>query len=119
MKKIMFVDDNEDLRKTVKQILDKEGYETILAADGDDCLEKLKFLTRKPDLILLDIMMPGTPVAEVIEKIGDIKIIYLSAVRISAEDKKNLLLQKNVVDFIPKPFNTEELIKTVKKSVDE
>ena len=119
MKTIMVVDDNEDLRRIVKRILDKQGFETILAVDGDDCLEQLENLKRKPDLILLDIMMPGIPVAELVEKIEDIKIAYLSAVKISDKNKKRLLLQKNVVEFIPKPFEGDELVKIVKKLVGE
>ena len=119
MKTIMVVDDNEDLRKMISRVLEKQGYETIFAVDGDDCLEKLNNLTKKPDLILMDIMMPGTLVPEVIEKIEDVKIVYLSAVKVSEEEKKRMLLQKNVVDFIPKPFEREELIKTVKKMVGE
>ena len=101
MKKIMIVDDNPDLRFAVKLILDDEGYDTVLALDGDDCLEKLKNMTIKPDLILLDVMMPGTLVAEVVKQI------------------EGMLLQKNVVDFIPKPFVRDELLEKVKKMVGE
>jgi len=101
MKKIMVVDDNPDLRFAVKLILDDEGYDTVLALDGDDCLEKLKNMTIKPDLILLDVMMPGTLVAEVVKQI------------------EGMLLQKNVVDFIPKPFMRDELLEKVKKMVGE
>lgn len=101
MKKIMVVDDNPDLRFAVKLILDDEGYDTVLALDGDDCLEKLKNMTIKPDLILLDVMMPGTLVAEVVKQI------------------EGMLLQKNVVDFIPKPFVRDELLEKVKKMVGE
>ena len=119
MTKIMVVDDNEDLRKIIKRILEKQGYETIFAIDGDDCLEKLKNLARKPDLILLDIMMPGPPISEIVRNIKDVKIAYLSAVTISDEDREKMLLQNNVVDFIPKPFERDELIKIVKKMVGE
>ncbi len=119
MKKIMIVDDNPDLRFAVKLILDDEDYDTVIALDGDDCLEKLKNMTIKPDLILLDVMMPGTLVAEVIKQIEGIKIAFLSAVSISDKDKEGLLLQKNVVDFIPKPFGANELLEKVKKILGE
>lgn len=119
MKKIMIVDDNSDLRLTIKLILDDEGYDTILSSDGDECLEKLKNMTIKPDLILLDIMMPGTLVSEVVKQTEGIKIAFLSAVSISDKDKEGMLLQKNVVDFIPKPFMKDELLEKVKKMVGE
>lgn len=117
MKIIMVVDDNEDLGGIIKRILDKEGYETIIALNGEECLEKIKEV--KPSLILLDIMMPGIPVADLTQQIKDIKIAYLSAVRISQTDKENMMQQKNIVDFIPKPFETDELILKVKDLVGD
>jgi len=120
MKKIMIVDDNEDIRRAVERTLTMEGYETLTASDGDDCLEQLSTLSVKPDLILLDIMMPGTPVAEVIEKIeGGVKIAYLSAVRGSEENKKRMLSRKNVVDFISKPVDRDGLLQIVRELVGE
>jgi len=119
MKKILVVDDNEDLGIIIKRILDNAGYETIIALNGDECLEKINTLDNKPDLILLDIMMPGTPVSELVEQIGDIKIAYLSAVQISQKDKENMMQQKNIVDFIPKPFEREELVNKIRQLVGE
>ena len=119
MKTILVVDDNEDLGRIIKRILDKEGFETILALNGDEALEKIQNSSIKPDLILLDIMMPGTPVAEIVDQLSDIKIAYLSAVKISDSDKENMLAKDNVVDFIPKPFEREELVEIVKKLVGE
>lgn len=111
----MIVDDEPDIRETVKTILKKEKYNVISANSGDDCLEKLK--KEKPDLILMDIMMPGTPVKEVVKKIKNIKIAYLSVVRTSEAEKEELLGQKNIVDFIQKPFDIKDLVKRVKKIV--
>lgn len=119
MKTILIVDDNEDIGRIIKRILDNEGFETILALNGDDALEKIQNLSKKPDLILLDIMMPGTPVAEIVDQISDIKIVYLSAVKVSEFDKENMLAKDNIVDFIPKPFEREELIEVVKKLVGD
>jgi len=119
MKTIVVVDDNEDLRKIVKRILDKEGFQTILASDGDDCLEKIHNLGKNPDLILMDIMMPGRPVAEVLEDIGDVKVAYFSAVKISERDKETMMARKNVVDYIPKPFMREELVEKIKNLVGD
>ena len=91
----MVVDDEPDIRSTVKTILTKAGYKVLLAVNGDDCLRQLK--NEKPDLILMDIMMPGTPVREVVGKIKTIKIAYLSVVRVSEAEKKELIGQKNII----------------------
>ena len=112
---ILVVDDEADIRSSVKTILEKEGYEVITAVNGDDCLKKLE--KGKPDLILLDIMMPGTPVREIVKKIKDVKISYLSVVRTSEAEKEKLLGQNNIVDFIQKPFDIKDLVKRVKKIV--
>ena len=114
-KKIMVVDDEPDVRATVKTVLEKNGYSIITAVNGDDCLEKLK--TEKPDLILMDIMMPGTPVREIVPKIKGIKVAYLSVVRTSEAEKEDLMRSKDIVDFIQKPFDINDLLKKVKKLV--
>jgi DNA-binding response OmpR family regulator len=114
-KKIMVVDDEPDIRATVKTVLEKNGYKVITAISGDDCLKQLK--KEKPELILMDIMMPGTPVREIVPKIKDTKIAYLSVVRTSEAEKEELTKSKNIVDFIQKPFDIAELLKRVKKIV--
>lgn len=115
-KLVMVVDDEADLRETTKLILERGGYKVITAVDGDDCLKKLKKV--KPDLIIFDIMMPGTPVREVVKKIKDIKIIYLSVVRTSEAESESLV-QSNVVEFINKPFDINDLLARVKKVVGD
>ena len=117
MKTILVVDDEPDVRDTVKMILEKKGYRVITAVDGDDCLNRLR--EANPDLILLDIMMPGTPVKEIIEKIENIKIAFLSVVRTSEAEKRDLLRQKNIVDFIQKPFDVNDLIKRIEAVLNE
>ena len=116
VKKIMIVDDEPDIRATVKTILEKDGYKVVSAVNADDCLKKVN-AGEKPDLILMDIMMPGTPVREVIPKLGKIKIAYLSVVRTSEAEKEDLMKSKNIVDFIQKPFDINELLKRVKKLI--
>ena len=114
-KKIMVVDDEEDIRSTVKSLLEKNRYEVITAINGDDCLQKLA--KNKVDLILMDIMMPGTPVKKIVDKIRDTKIAYLSVVRIADAEKEELFRDKKIVDFIHKPFDVDDLLKRVKKLV--
>lgn len=88
----MVVDDEKDVRDTTKTVLEKEGYKVVTATNGDDCLKKLP--KNKIDLILMDIMMPGTPVREIIKKIKNTKIAYLSVVRTSEAEKEELIGQK-------------------------
>jgi CheY-like chemotaxis protein len=115
-KTIMVVDDEPDNITIVKNILEANNYNVISAVNGDNCLKKLKS-REKPDLILMDIMMPGTPVSQIIPQIKEFKIVYLTVVRISEAKKQGLLGQKNVVDFIQKPFDINELLEKVKKIV--
>lgn len=107
-KKILVVDDEEDIRKSVKMILEVNGYEVSTAIDGDELLNKIK--QDIPDLILLDIMMPGPPIQEIIKQITDIKIAFMSVVRISDARKRGLCSQDNIIDFFQKPFNVTDLI---------
>lgn len=113
MKKlVLVVDDEPDVRESVKMVLETNGYRVKEAIDVDDCLKKVK--EDKPDLILLDIMMPGTPVSEVLKQIKDIKIAFMSVVRISDARKQGLCKQANVVDFLQKPFSISDLLERVK-----
>ncbi len=115
-KRILIVDDEADIRVTVKTVLEKNGYKVVTATNADDCLKKIRG-GENPDLILMDIMMPGTPVKEIIPKLGKFKIAYLSVVRTSEAEKGDLMRNKNIVDFIQKPFDINDLIKKVKKLV--
>jgi CheY-like chemotaxis protein len=120
MKTIMVVDDEEDTRLTVKSVLGDEGFKTVSAVNGQDCLNKLKKV--KPDLILLDVMMPGLTSKEIItairknKKTAKVKVIFLTVVRFAEMTQKGLM-GGNVVDFIEKPFDTPNLIKRIKKAL--
>lgn len=115
-KEVMVVDDEKDIRETMKNILEPEGYDVVTAKNGDEALKKLKN-GKKPDLILLDIMMPGTPAREVVKRIKNTKIIFVSVVKISEAEKENLFKQENIVGYIQKPFDTDDLIKQVEDAV--
>ena len=116
-KTIMVVDDEPDIRATVGTILKKNGYQVMTAVNADDCLKKIK-AGNNPDLILMDIMMPGTSVREIIPKLPkSIKIVYLSVVRTSEAEREDLLNVGNIVDFIQKPFDVNTLVQKVKRFV--
>lgn len=112
-KKILVVDDEADIRSSVKTILEKNGFKVVTAVNADDGFKKWQ--KEKPSLVLMDIMMPGTPVKEIIPKMKGAKIAYLSVVRTSEAEKEDLMKSKNIVDFIQKPFDINELVKRVKK----
>lgn len=118
---IMVVDDEESLIELVKAILEQENYEVIKAMSGEECLKKLK--TVKPDLILLDMMMPGMSGREVCESIRqnpktkDLKIAFLTVAKFS-EAGKGVLEKMNVLDYITKPFDNQDLVKRVKKMAE-
>lgn len=117
VKTILVVDDEPDIRESVKMVLEKNGYKVITAEDGDECLNIIQ--QTKPDLILLDIMMPGTPVIKVVKQISDIKIAFMSVVRISEARKMGLTEQENIVDFFQKPFNVTDLIDRIELLISD
>ncbi len=116
--RILCVDDEEDIRKTLKDILEDEGFEVKTAIDGKDCLNQLKKL--KPNVILLDILMPGLTTKEILAGIkridSKIPVIILTVVKLSEATKKKLL-DSNMADFIEKPFDNNDLIKRIKKVI--
>ena len=63
--KVLMVDDEEQFRETTKKILNKKGFETILAGSGEEAIEKL---SEEPDVVILDIRMPGMDGHETLKK---------------------------------------------------
>ena len=110
-KVVLIVDDEEDVRESVRMILNANGFKAETAVDAYDCIKKVEHV--KPDLILLDIMMPGKPVSEIIKELSDTKIAFMSVVRISDARKRGLCSQPNIVDFFQKPFNVSDLVDRV------
>jgi len=119
MKKVMVVDDNEDIVETIKMILKKEGYETASASSGNEMLNTITNI--QPDLVLLDIMMPGLTTREILEALKtrkiQIKIIFCTVVRFSEEEKNTLLKEFGIVDYITKPFDITNLVERIKKQI--
>ncbi len=121
MPKVMVVDDEQDLRDMINLILQKEGYETETAEDGQEFLEKVDVF--QPDLVTLDVMMPGLTTREILEKIKEKKtnpkILLLTVVRFSDEEKKKIMNMGNVVGYITKPFEFDDLVNAVKKHAQQ
>ena len=111
--KIMVVDDDSNICELLRLYLEKEGYDTILAENGTQALEK--FDREKPDLILLDIMMPqldGWQVCREIRKKSQCPIIMLTA-KGEVFDKV-LGLELGADDYVVKPFEAKEVVARVK-----
>ncbi|MFQ6135553.1 MAG: PleD family two-component system response regulator [Candidatus Hydrothermarchaeales archaeon] len=116
MVELMIVDDDPGMRFMVRKILTKEGYEVTEADSGEEALEKLK--VERPDLILLDIMMPGIDGWEVCRKIKDddeLKTIpvVMFTVRGSDQDKSKSFQESGADAHITKPIIREKFLSTV------
>ena len=116
MTKVMVVDDERDLREMINLMLKKEGFETQTAQDGEEFLKKIDDF--KPDLVTLDVMMPGLKTKEILEKLKEKeskpKIILLTVVQFSKDEEKKLM-EMGVIQYIRKPFELKDLIEAVKK----
>ncbi len=121
-KMIMIVDDEPNTVELVKLVLETEGYETSAAYSGSEALEKIK--TNKPDMILLDIMMPLMDGWAVRTKLSeeketkDIPIIMLTA-KAQPIDRMIGLHVVEVADYITKPFGRRELVDRVRAVLGE
>jgi len=106
MKTIAIIDDDIYIGDMLEDLLHREGYATLRAYSGTEALYLLE--SRRPDLVLLDLMLPGLPGEEVLSHIEGIPVLVLSA-KASVTDKVSLLLG-GAADYITKPFDTKELL---------
>lgn len=106
MKTIAIIDDDIHIGDMLTEVLTQEGYGVLRAYSGTEALYLLSEKT--PDLILLDLMLPGLSGEEVLPQIGNIPVIVISA-KVDVQDKVNLLM-KGAADYMTKPFDTAELL---------
>ena len=115
-RKILVVDDEKNIVDVVAFNLHKEGYEVVVARDGEQCL--LAFAKEKPDLVILDIMMPkmdGFEACRRIRQTSQVPIIMLTA---RAEEVDKVLgLELGADDYVVKPFGVRELLARVKANL--
>jgi len=118
--KVLVVDDSEFELQLVDFILQEKNYQTVLAGNGSDALLILENLT--PDLILLDIMLPDFDGFEVckrikaIDKLKDIPVIFVTSLSNIDDIVKGF--EAGGVDYVTKPFNTDELLVRIKNHLD-
>ena len=116
MSKILVVDDEKPISDIIKFNLEKEGYEVVTAADGEEAVDKVD--EEQPDLILLDLMLPkidGLEVARRVRTKYTTPIIMVTAK--DSEIDKVLGLELGADDYVTKPFSNRELVARVKANL--
>ena len=113
LEKVLIVDDDKNICDLLRVYLEKEGYSTIISNEGNEAM--VKFNSLNPDIVLLDIMLPGMDgwqICKEIRKASDTPIIMLTAK--SEIFDKVLGLELGVDDYIVKPFDTKEVLARIK-----
>ena len=114
MKKILIVEDEDKIRKIVKTFLEKKSFEIVEVSDGKDAIDS--FLTEKPDLVILDVMLPhknGFEICKEIREFGNTPILMLTAKTQDTDEINGF--QLGIDDFLRKPFSLEVLLVRVNK----
>ena len=120
-KKILVGDDEPNIIKLLESRLKSNGYDVINASDGNSCFKKA--ITEKPDLVLLDIIMPGLNGFEVCkrlkenDKTKDIPVIMLTA--LAGEKDLSKGLEEGANCFIIKPFSAVDLLHEIKTAMQD
>ncbi len=116
-KKVMVVDDEEDVIFVLERVLKKEGFEVYGALGGKKCLESVKDFD--PDIVFMDVMMPDMNGWDVVRELKErgalekIKVVMLTVVKEPEEEHADL--SPYVLDYIRKPFRKGDLLKRVSR----
>ena len=113
MSHVLVVDDDATVREVVLSYLRAEGYDVSEAADGETALSMVGH--ERPDLVVLDVMLPGVDGLEVIRRIrsgGDLPVIMLTA--LGSEEDRVVGLELGADDYLTKPFSPRELVARVR-----
>ena len=119
-RKLLIADDEPNILISLEFLMKREGYEVILARDGQEALEAIE--RHKPDLVLLDVMMPvktGFDVCHEVrshETLRDTRILMLTAKGRDTDIAKGMALGANA--YMTKPFSTRELVDKVRELLD-
>lgn len=106
MKRILVIDDDIYIGNMLEELLTREGYDVIRAYSGTEALLVLE--GSRPDLVLLDLMLPGLSGEELLPRIKGVPVIVVSA-KVDTESKISLLME-GAVDYVTKPFEPRELL---------
>lgn len=118
MDSILIVEDNRDMQFALSSILKSEGYETIIAGDGNRALKEVKH-HHPPNLVLLDIKLPGMDGMKILEEIRKIDNNLIVIMLTAYGDVKGAVraMRLGAFDYVTKPFDNEELILIIKKAL--
>ena len=114
MQIVLVIDDDDSLRDTISLMLEKEGFRALQASDGKTGLDQA--LTARPNLILVDLRMPGMSGVEVCKQLraAGVKTPLMVLSAIGDEMDKVLLLEIGADDYVVKPFGTRELLARIR-----
>jgi DNA-binding NtrC family response regulator len=118
MEKILVVEDNRDMQFLLSSILEEEGYETTLAGDGNQAVRE--FTRFAPDLVLLDIRLPGMDGMQVLEETRrkDEKALIIMLTAYGDVKSAVRAIKTGAYDYITKPFDNEELLLTIRRALE-
>jgi two-component system, OmpR family, phosphate regulon response regulator PhoB len=121
MSKVLVCDDEQVLRALVRATLDGEGHEVVEARDGDEALEQAR--EHSPDLIVLDMMMPGRSGIDVLAELRrDAMLCRTPVVMLSARTQlsdRETAVQSGADRYLPKPFSPLELAQIVEQLLEK
>ena len=117
--RVLIVDDEPNIVTSLEFLMGRSGYQTLVARDGDEALAAVE--TFRPDLVLLDVMLPRRSGFEVCQRLRadgwtDVKILMLTAKGREAEVAKGLAVGAD--GYITKPFSTRELVEAVARLLE-
>ena len=111
--RILFVEDDEDTATFVKELLERHGYQVAIAKDGGQA--QTTFMMRKPDFVILDLILPGESGFEICERLKQIDehtpVLVLSA--IDLQDARDLATRMGADGYLTKPFDPDELVENI------
>jgi len=125
MKKILLVDDDPDFVEGARMVLEKSDFEVVIASSGKECLERIK--EEKPDLIILDIMMPKKSGFEVCKELKSnieynrIPVVMLTALKQKLSRTSYSIaegLELEAEDYLEKPIEPKVLVSRIKKILE-
>jgi DNA-binding response OmpR family regulator len=119
--KVLIVDDEPNIVIPLQFLMEQNGYQTLVAQSGEEALEMIS--KEKPDLILLDIMLPGVDGFEVCEIVRlnpewrHTRVIFLTAKGRDVDIAKGMILGAD--EYITKPFSNQQIVASVKKLLEK
>lgn len=121
MKRILVVDDELDIRESLVKILQRRGYDVASASDGAAALKLINEF--RPNLIILDVMLPDMDGTDIAKTIGsdmatqNIPVIFLTG--LISKEKQDIATSHDIYITIAKPVDKDEILKAVKKALGE